>query len=197
MLCFTTRTLHCLLGEAQSHPSFDIARKHACTCCAARQEALRTEMAETGLYVAGETLCCSQHNRVNAVPGHLCCPTKVDAAQLMSRLACPCFGTKSFRCKAESGSLASSLGKVCVCALCNLGPYVLFSIIANTASEQDCCTTTKHNPARTPNKAFPVLKLYYNQAQSSQDPKRGISSTKVALQSSTIQPGPQTRHFQY
>ena len=34
----------------------------------------------------------------------------------------------------------------------------------------------------TPNEAFPVLRLYYNQAQSSQDPKRGISSTKVALQ---------------
>ena len=57
-----------------------------------------------------------------------------------------------------------------------------------------------YNPAqsaRTQNEAFPVLKLYHNAAQSSQDPKRGISSTKVVLQPSTIQPGPKTRHFQY
>ena len=81
------------------------------------------------------------------------------------------------------------------------------------------CTTTQHSPARTPNEAHPVLKLYYNPAQSSQDtkrgisstkvvlqtkhnptsqdPKQGISSTKVVLQPSTMQPGPQTRHFQY
>ena len=44
---------------------------------------------------------------------------------------------------------------------------------------------------------FPVLKLYYKQAQSSQEPKRGISSTKVALQASTIQPGAETRHSQF
>ena len=41
------------------------------------------------------------------------------------------------------------------------------------------CTTTEHNPARTLNEVFPMLKLYYNQAQSSQYPKRGISSTRV------------------
>ena len=53
-----------------------------------------------------------------------------------------------------------------------------------------------------------ALRLYYNQTQSSQDPKRGISctkvvlirrgisSTKVALQPSAIQPGSHTRHFQ-
>ena len=52
------------------------------------------------------------------------------------------------------------------------------------------CTATKHNASRTPNEAIPVLKLDYNQAQSSQDPKRGISSTKAVLQPSTIQPGP-------
>ena len=45
------------------------------------------------------------------------------------------------------------------------------------------------------NEAFPVLKLYYKQAQSSQEPKRGISSTKVVLQASTIQPEAETRHF--
>ena len=61
------------------------------------------------------------------------------------------------------------------------------------------CTTTKHNPARTRNDAFPViiLKLYHNQAQPSHDPKRGNSSTKVELQPSRIQPGNQQRHFQY
>ena len=35
------------------------------------------------------------------------------------------------------------------------------------------------------NEALPVLNLYYNQAQSSQHPKRGTASTKLVLQSST------------
>ena len=38
--------------------------------------------------------------------------------------------------------------------------------------------------------------MNYNQAQSSQDPKRCVCSTKVVLQPSTIQPGNQRRHFQ-
>ena len=42
-----------------------------------------------------------------------------------------------------------------------------------------------------------VLNLYYNQAQSSQHPKRGTASTKLVLQSSTIQPASETRHCQY
>ena len=44
------------------------------------------------------------------------------------------------------------------------------------------------NPASIRNEAQPVLKLYYHQAQSSQHPKRGTGSTKLVLQSSTIQP---------
>ena len=46
--------------------------------------------------------------------------------------------------------------------------------------------------------AHPVLRMYYNQAQSSQEPKRGIFNTKVTkvvLQASTIQPGTETRAF--
>ena len=39
-----------------------------------------------------------------------------------------------------------------------------------------------HVRARTLNEAFPVLKWYCNKAQSSQDPKRGISSNEVVLQ---------------
>ena len=49
----------------------------------------------------------------------------------------------------------------------------------------------------TLNEEFPVLKLYYNQARSSLTAKRVISGTKVVLQPSALQPGPQTRHFQY
>ena len=44
------------------------------------------------------------------------------------------------------------------------------------------------NPASIRNEAQPVLNLYYNQTQSSQHPKRGTASTKLVLQSSTIQP---------
>ena len=44
------------------------------------------------------------------------------------------------------------------------------------------------NPASIRNEAQPVLNLYYNQAQSSQHPKRGTGSTTLVLQSSTIQP---------
>ena len=38
-----------------------------------------------------------------------------------------------------------------------------------------------HVRVRTLNESFPVLKLYYNQAQSSLSAKRAISSTKVVL----------------
>ena len=96
--------------------------------------------------------------------------------------------------------------------------------------QYECFSAIKHNPARTQNKALPVLmhcnpagnpnealpvpKLYHNpsqsslacvrfealpvlmfysQAQSSQDPKRGTSKTNVVLS----QPASETRHFQY
>ena len=56
----------------------------------------------------------------------------------------------------------------------------------------------KHNPANTREEAFlPALVLYYDEAQSSQHPKGGISSTGVVLRGSTIQPTPQRRQFQY
>ena len=55
----------------------------------------------------------------------------------------------------------------------------------------------KHNPAITREEAFPVLVLYYDEAQSSQHPKEGISSTGVVLRRSTIQPAPERRQFQY
>ena len=57
--------------------------------------------------------------------------------------------------------------------------------------------TRAYTHARSRNEAFPVLKLYCKQAQSSREPKRGISSTKVVLQASTIQAGAETRHSQY
>ena len=56
--------------------------------------------------------------------------------------------------------------------------FLVFSLPVFGLCSPQTCTTTKHNPTRTLNKAFPVLKLYYNHAQSNQDPKRGISSTK-------------------
>ena len=55
----------------------------------------------------------------------------------------------------------------------------------------------KHNPASIRNEAQPVLSLNYDQAQSSQHPKRGRASTKLVLRSSTIQPASETRHSQY
>ena len=60
-----------------------------------------------------------------------------------------------------------------------------------TASTYAVLITVKHSPGRIRNEALPVLnfrnealtvlKLYYNQAQSSQHPKRGTASTQAAV----------------
>ena len=64
--------------------------------------------------------------------------------------------------------------------------------LQNDRGQEKNDNAAMHVRARTLNEAFPVLKLYYNPTQSSQDPKR-----EVVQQPGTIQPGPQTRHVQY
>ena len=61
-------------------------------------------------------------------------------------------------------------------------------LVLQSSTIQPTCTTVKNNPGSIRNEAQPVLNLYYNQAQSRQHPKRGTASTKLVLQSSTIQP---------
>ena len=85
--------------------------------------------------------------------------------------------------------------------------------LCQLAQAASLCATGKHRSHnKNGGRAFPQLTArydsfsevvtkslptMYNQAQSSQDPEGGISSTKVVLQPSTIQPGPRTRHFRY
>ena len=59
--------------------------------------------------------------------------------------------------------------------------FQYYTLITSKHSSQEpkaVISTSEHNPARNRNEAFPVLKCYYKQAHSSQEPKRGISGTK-------------------
>ena len=57
--------------------------------------------------------------------------------------------------------------------------------------------TSRHNPAASTRHFQYPVRMFYNQVQSIQLPKRGTSNTNVVLQSSTIQRQAGTRHFQY